>query len=88
MEIIKIDSYKDGGTIEITTDEGTYCIDDRLCSKTKGSIFCGYPENDNSNIDQYQNEMKEILIEALTKYTVSGDDFNWLPRTKELLDVL
>ena len=88
MEIIKIDGYKDGGTIEITTDEGSYCIDDRLFSKTKGSIFCGYPENDNSNIDQYQNEMKEILIEALTKYTANGDDFNWLPRVNELLNVL
>jgi len=88
MEIIKIDSYKDGGTIEITTDRGSYCIDDRLFSKMKGSIFCNYPEDDNSNISPNQDELKVELIDALAKYTVSSDDFNWLPRTKELLNVL
>lgn len=88
MEIINIDSYKDGGTIEITTNRGSYCIDDRLFSKTKGSIFCNYPEDNNSNIVPNQDELKVEIIDALAKYTVSGDDFNWLLRTKELLNVL
>jgi hypothetical protein len=88
MEIIKIDSYKDGGTIEITTNIGSYCIDNRLFSKTKGSIFCNYPENNNSNIAPNQDELKVELIDALAKYTVSGDGFNWISRTKELLNVL
>jgi hypothetical protein len=88
MEIIEIDSYLDGGTIEITTNRGSYCIDDRLFSKTKGSIFCNYPEDNNSNIAPNQDELKVELIDALAKYTVSGDDFNWLQRTKELLNVL
>jgi hypothetical protein len=88
MKIIKIDSYLDGGTIEITTNKGSYCIDDRLFSKTKGSIFCNYPKDDNRNIAPNQDELKVELIDALAKYTVSDDDFNWLPRTKELLNVL
>jgi hypothetical protein len=88
VEIINIDSYKDGGTIEITTNRGSYCIDDRLFSKTKGSIFCNYPEDNNSNIVPNQDELKVEIIDALAKYTVSGDDFNWLLRTKELLNVL
>ena len=88
MEIIKIDSYLDGGTIEIHTNKGSYCIDDRLFSKTKGSIFCNYPEKNNSNIAPNQDGLKIEIIDALAKYTVSGDDFNWLSRTKELLNVL
>lgn len=88
MEIIKIDSYKDGGTIEITSDRGSYCIDDRLFSKTKGSIFCNYPDDDNSNIAPNQDKLKAELLDALAKYTASGDGFNWIPRIKELLNIL
>jgi len=87
MEIIEIDSYLDGGTIEIITDRGSYCIDDRLFSKTKGIIFFNYPKYDNCNIAPNQDELKIELIEALAKYTVDGDDLDWLPRTKELLNV-
>lgn len=87
MKIIKIDSYRDGGTIKIITDEIDYCIDNRISSTTKGSIYCGYPEDDNSNLDQYQDEMKEILIKALTEYTPSSNDFNWIPRINELLNI-
>ena len=54
----------------------------------KGSIFCNYPKDDNSNIAPNQDELKVELIESLAKYTLSGDDFNWIPRTKELLNVL
>lgn len=88
MEIIKIDDYLDGGTIEITTNRGTYYIDDRLFSKTKGCIYCNYPGDNNSNIEPKQDELKMKIFDALAKYTIGSDDFNWLPRIKELLDVL
>lgn len=88
MKILKIDSYLDGGTIEITTDTVSYCIDDRLFSKTQGSVFCNYPEDDNSNIVPNQDDIKQELINALAKYTVSGDDFDWTPRVKQLLNIL
>jgi DnaJ-class molecular chaperone len=87
MEILKIEAYRDGGTIQITTDEGPYCIDNRLFTKTKGSIFYGYPLKDNSNIDRYQDEMKGVIIDALSKYKVKENNFNWTQRIIELLQV-
>lgn len=35
MKILEIEQYLDGGTIEIITDNGTYCIDNRLDTKTE-----------------------------------------------------
>jgi hypothetical protein len=88
MEITKIDGYKDGGTIKIDTTRGEYCVDCRLGTSTKGSIFCNYPEKDNNNLAPNQDELKVELIDALAKYTVSEGDFDWSPRVKELLNVL
>jgi hypothetical protein len=85
MKILDIDEYKDGGTILIVTDEGDYCIDRRLGSKTKGSLFCGYPENDNSNIDQHQNEIKNIILNAINNYTIKENSFNWPLAISQLL---
>lgn len=87
MEIIKIDSYLDGGTIEITTDDGIYCIDNRLFSKTNGSVFCNYPEDDDSNIAPNQDELKVKIIDALAKFTV-GDFFYWFLTIKDLFNIV
>ncbi len=76
------------GQLKSPQTKGIYCIDDRLFSKTKGGIFYNYPEDNNSNLVPNQEELKVELIDTLTKYTVNGDDFNWLSRTKELLNVL
>lgn len=71
MKILRINGFKDGGTIEITTDKEIYCVDNRIRSKTKGSVFEGYPLDGNSNILSNQNEIKLELIELLKDY-----DFN------------
>jgi hypothetical protein len=43
MEVVKLDSYSDGGTIEITTmsnsKETIYCIDYRMFSETLDKIY-------------------------------------------------
>jgi|GEM_PF-5480408 hypothetical protein len=44
------DGYMDEGTIKIVTNEEIYCIDSRIGTTTKGSIFFNYPKDDNSNI--------------------------------------
>ncbi len=44
MKITNITSYKDGGTIELTTDEGPYYIDFRLGSKTPGVLYKEMPK--------------------------------------------
>jgi hypothetical protein len=88
MKIIKIDGYKDGGTIKIDTTKGVYCIDCRIRTSTKGSIYCNYPEKDNSNIAPNQDELKVELIDTLAKYVVNDGNFDWKPRVYELLNVL
>jgi hypothetical protein len=49
MEIKKFEMYRDGGTIELTTDKGIFCFDNRIRSNTKGRLYDGYPKKDNSN---------------------------------------
>ena len=47
MEIKKFEMYRDGGTIELTTDKGIFCFDERIGSNTKGRLYEGYPKSDN-----------------------------------------
>lgn len=73
MRIIKFNVYRDGGTIEIPTDEGIFCFDYRLGTSTKGRLYRGYPKDDNSNLIENSSELETILIENLKNYK---DDFN------------
>lgn len=83
MDISRIDSYKDGGTIQLTTSEGiNYCIDWRLRTETKGKIYHGYPKKDNSNIIENQEEIKEAILESMVRL----DYHRWSDRVKELLE--
>jgi hypothetical protein len=77
MNILKMDMYKDGGTIEIKTDEGEFCIDDRLFSDYKGKIFKGYPQNDNKNLILNQEKIKYDLLVALKNYNEDKGFFNY-----------
>lgn len=66
MKIKLIVSYLDGGTISITTDTCEYCIDNRLFSETKGKIYLGYPNKDNSNLIDDQDEIKKEILESIS----------------------
>jgi hypothetical protein len=68
MHIIKFEMYRDGGTIEITTDKGVFCFDERIQSETKGRLFDGYPKNDNSNLIENSHELEFEIIESLKEY--------------------
>lgn len=70
MTIKSFDVYKDGGTIEIITeDDKSFCFDDRILSSTKGKLYDGYPKGDNSNIITENAEAIETeLIKALSSY--------------------
>ena len=70
MIIKSFNVYRDGGTIEITTeDDKVFCFDDRILSKTKGKLYDGYPKENNSNIITENAEAIEIeLIKALSSY--------------------
>lgn len=72
MEINKFETYRDGGTISLGTDKGTFCFDGRIGSDTKGRLYEGYPKSDNSNIIE-NSSLESELIEALKLYK---NDFN------------
>lgn len=74
MDIVGIDRYLDGGTVELSTTSGTFCIDHRVGSETEGSIFLGYPLDDNSNIAPNQHEVKISLKSAIDRYRKNNDN--------------
>lgn len=68
MKIEAVDTYRDGGTRGIETDVGEFCIDNRIGSFTKGSVWVGYPESSGSRrIDNVLSGHGIVrhLIEAL-----------------------
>jgi hypothetical protein len=69
MKIINFQRYKDGGTDELTIEDGTkYCFDGRIRSQTKNKLYLGYPKNDNSNLIEDSENLKKELINALKDY--------------------
>ena len=65
MKVLRITTYLDGGTLQIETNEGVFCIDDRIRTATKGVVYNGYPRDDNSNQVVDQHSIKERLVDAL-----------------------
>jgi hypothetical protein len=80
MNITNIRTYLDGGTIEIITERGTFCIDRRIGSKTQGKLFFGYPSDSNmiENYSDLLSQLKESLEEVETKFI----DFDWIKKLK------
>jgi hypothetical protein len=68
MEIKKFEMYRDGGTIELTTDKGIFCFDKRIRSNTKGRLYDGYPKKDNSNLIENSDELEQELIDSLKSF--------------------
>ena len=64
LEINKFEVLKDGGSIVIDTNEGTYFIDNRIGSMTIYTIYKGIPES----LEDYDKVIKgEILIDTIKK---------------------
>ena len=68
MEILSFDQYLDGGTTKVKTNKGAFSFDKRIRSKTCGSLYAGYPKDDNSNIIEDGKEIEEQIIKALKNY--------------------
>lgn len=69
MKIINYKRYRDGGTDELTTEDGTeYCLDGRIRSETKSRWYIGYPKSDNSNLIEDSKQLQIDLITALKDY--------------------
>jgi hypothetical protein len=72
MEIRGTTTYKDGGTVSIHTDEGEFCIDRRVNTKTEGVIYLGHPNDDNQNRVRNQAEIKKQLLKAMEKFIIKN----------------
>lgn len=68
MVIERFNMYLDGGTVEVTTDKGVFCFDNRLRSNTKGRLFGGYPKKDNSNLIENSESLGAEIIENLKTF--------------------
>ena len=68
MKINNFKMYLDGGTIELDTDKGIFCFDERIGSNTKGILYNGYPKDDNSNLIENSEDLETELIECLKLY--------------------
>jgi len=68
MKIIEVNSYRDGRTVQIDTDEGVFCFDGRIGSHTKGRLYNGYPMKDNSNLIEDFEELETKLIKNFISY--------------------
>jgi hypothetical protein len=68
MKVLKFDVYRDGGTIEITTNEGVFCVDGRINTKTRDAFYFGYPNDDDSNVITNSRNLELEIIEALKSY--------------------
>ena len=58
---------RDGGTKEVTTNNGIFFIDNMLFTSSPGRIYKEYPNDDNSNILKNKKLEKEINT-AVTEY--------------------
>ena len=90
MKIIGFTTYKDGGTVRIITQEESYYIDSRLRTKTKGTIYIGYPKDDNSIIADNQEKLKKEILLGVEEYVEHYKDdmfFDYSPAIKELFGV-
>ena len=68
MKVLDYNVYLDGGTVLITTNEGTYSYDNRISSTTKGKLYEGYPKGNDSNIIVDSIEIEKKILEALKEY--------------------
>jgi len=68
MEIKKFEMYRDGGTIELTTNKGIFCFDERIGSSANGRLYEGYPKRDNSNLIENSDDLEQELIDSLKSF--------------------
>ena len=88
MKILKIDSYRDGGTVTIDTDLGHYCIDYRAMEDknlTKGMLFLGYPGKSDPLPLTEAKQIKKQLKTALKEFGMQSVKYqDWLPEIERI----
>lgn len=73
MKVLSFKVYRDGGTIEIMTTEGSFCYDHRIMTTTRGKLFVGHPDKgipiEKGLLgDETPENVEQKIIEALKEY--------------------
>lgn len=88
FKILRIDGYRDGGTIHVVTNEGDYHIDGRMLgdegeNPTKGRLFLGYPEYSEPLSFEESKKIKSKIKSALKSFTGQGHE-GYISRIKDI----
>jgi len=67
LKIIRIDSFRDGGTTSIHTNQGHYCIS--IDDLTKGMLFEGHPDSGKILSSEEAKLVKRKIKTALKSFT-------------------
>jgi hypothetical protein len=70
MKVDFLSYYKDGGTVGINTDEGTYYMDYRISSETQGKLLDGKPKEKNSK-EVVNASLRQEIANAMKVYEPS-----------------
>ncbi|MDP8267054.1 MAG: hypothetical protein P9M07_08995 [Candidatus Aceula meridiana] len=97
IEVVQAELYEDGGTIGITVkdaenQEFSFCLDQRVMSKDKGSIFVGadYPDKPGAGKLSHNSEPEANLLNmlALIKANNSSKQENFKHAIDEFIRIL
>lgn len=79
MRILDVQIYRDGGSKEVITDDGTFIIDGAGFSNTRGRVFTDWPRKGGVLV----SKEVEFMIQQLTQAFEDGErhliDNHWKP---------
>jgi hypothetical protein len=62
MQIRARTGYLDGGTVVAVTDEGSFYLDQRINTKTRGQIFDSYPGSKGAKLVNEETAKKIVAL--------------------------
>ena len=75
MKVLNVGTYLDGGSQIVYTDEGTWCIDRRIGTKTKNRLYTEYPIKGGVLIENMI--LTDLVLEALSEYKPPEHKIEW-----------
>lgn len=76
MKVLKTETYLDGGSTTVFTDEGTWWLDNRLKTETKNRLYTAHPKQGGVLIENAL--LTSLVIESLSEYKPIKHDINFI----------
>jgi hypothetical protein len=83
MIIANVDFFMDGGSAQISTDEGEFYVDRRLHTTTPGTVWDKHPDEDGAS---RRDNIRHCLIASLRTYQETNRDY--VEAVAQLIEVL